>query len=247
MNDGFIKLKRGSATRELLADGPAFLLLTSIALRARRADGFNRHGLKAGQALIGDYRSCGLTEQRYRSAKARLQRYGFVDFKATSRGTVATLLDQSIYDINVTDEQRTTNDQATENQRATNEQPTTNKNEKKEKKEKKEKTFPVNSIEFTLSQLLLDLILETKSDFRRPNLQRWAREVDYMIRLDAREPARIEAVIRACRKDPFWQNNILSTAALRRHFDRLELQTQPQAPKESTRDIVARMEREGTL
>ncbi|MBN2133226.1 MAG: hypothetical protein JW741_27250, partial [Sedimentisphaerales bacterium] len=221
MNGGFIKLKRGSATWELLGDPNAFLLLTAIALRARWTDGFNCHGLKAGQALIGDYRSCGLTRQQYRSAQTRLQRYGLIDVKATTRGTVATLLDQSVYDINVTDQQPTNNQQATNRQPTTNQQATTNKKEKKEKKEKKGKKFPVNSVEFTLSQLLLDLILESKSDFRRPDLQRWAVEVDRMIRLDHRTPERIEAALRACQRDPFWQNNILSTAALRKHFDRL--------------------------
>jgi len=247
VNNGFIQLKRGSATWELLADGSAFLLLTAIALRARRTDGFNRHGLKVGQALIGDCKAYGLSPRQYRSAKARLQRYGLIDFKTTNSGTIATLRDNSIYDINE-DRARQAKDKPTTTDRQTTDgQATTNKNEKKERKEKKEKTYPVNSVEFTLSKLLLDLIVENKSDFRRPDLQSWARHVDRMIRLDAREPERIEAVIGACRRDPFWQNNILSTAALRKHFDRLELQAQRHAPKESTRDIVARMEREGTL
>ena len=80
-----------------------------------------------------------------------------------------------------------------------------------------------NSHEFRLSQLLLDLILERKPDFKKPNLQRWAVHIDRMVRLDGREPARVEAVIRWCQQDPFWQSNILSTAKLREKFDQLEL------------------------
>ena len=49
-----------------------------------------------------------------------------------------------------------------------------------------------------------------------------------MIRLDKRKPERIEAVIRWCQQDPFWQSNILSAETLRKQFDRLELRMQNQ-------------------
>jgi hypothetical protein len=103
MSDGFVKLRRGEATWELLEDHNAFVLLTVIALRARRTHSFNRHGLQIGQALIGDYEAYGLTEKQYRLAKARLERYGLAGFKATNRGTIATLLGREIFDINEDD------------------------------------------------------------------------------------------------------------------------------------------------
>jgi hypothetical protein len=134
---GFIKLMRSDATRELLRDGPAFQLLTQIALRAKRTNDFNVHGLQIGQALIGDYASCGLTRRKYRTAMAHLERYGLARFQATHKGTIATLLDIRIYDIN--EEQASQrSDQRPANKRPTEgHQAATNKNEKKEKKEKK--------------------------------------------------------------------------------------------------------------
>ncbi|MDI9433092.1 MAG: hypothetical protein QM570_15355 [Planctomycetota bacterium] len=134
---GFIKLMRSDATRELLRDGPAFQLLTQIALRAKRTNDFNIHGLQIGQALIGDYASCGLTRRKYRTAMAHLERYGLARFQATHKGTIATLLDITIYDIN--EEQASPrSDQRPANKRPTEgHQAATNKNEKKEKKEKK--------------------------------------------------------------------------------------------------------------
>ena len=134
---GFIKLMRSDATRELLRDGPAFQLLTQIALRAKRTNDFNIHGLQIGQALIGDYASCGLTRRKYRTAMAHLERYGLARFQATHKGTIATLLDITIYDIN--EEQASQrSDQRPANKRPTEgHQAATNKNEKKEKKEKK--------------------------------------------------------------------------------------------------------------
>jgi len=244
MSQGWIKLKRGNTTRELLKDRKAFALLTAIACRAKRTDDFNIHGLAPGQALIGDHKNCGLSEQEYRGAKTRLKRYGLVDFKATPRGTIATLCSTAIYDINVTEGQQADNEQPTDGQRAANGQATTIKNEKNEKKKRTTSATPVAR---ELAELLLELIWQRKADFRPPDLDRWARDIDDMIRLDGRDPQRIEAAIRWCQADPFWQSNILSGAKLRRHFDRLELKMHAQPARESTRERIERMEREGKL
>ena len=70
---------------------------------------------------------------------------GFAAFKPTTRGTVATLCDTRIYDINeVAGDQQETNARPTADQQAA-----TNKKEKKEKKD------PADSDERRLSQLLL--------------------------------------------------------------------------------------------
>lgn len=90
--------------------------------------------------------------------------------------------------------------------------------------------FPQNSDEFRLSELLFKEIKNRKSDFKRPNLQRWCEYIDLMIRIDHRTPERIAEVIRWCQADKFWQNNILSTAKLRNQFDQLELKMGKQSP-----------------
>lgn len=113
ISSGYIKLRHSNATRELLKDLNAFIVLTVIALRAKRTNDFSIHGLRIGQALIGDYESYGLSRQQYRSAKDRLKRYGLAGFRATNEGTIATLLNSLIYDINDTASQRTDDGQAT--------------------------------------------------------------------------------------------------------------------------------------
>ena len=80
-----------------------------------------------------------------------------------------------------------------------------------------------NSDEFRLSKLLFDEIRIRKPDFKEPDLQKWSIHTERIIRLDKRSPERIEAVIRWCQADDFWQNNILSTEKLRKQFDQLEL------------------------
>jgi len=161
----------------------------------------------------------------------------FAAFKPTTRGTIATLCDNRIYDINESDARKPMSNDAQTRVKQTS----TNKKEKKEKKEKK---YSPHSDEWRLAELLLDRIVEGKPDFRRPELGPWAGDIDRMIRLDGRSPERIEAVIRWCVRDPFWSKNILSAAKLRKHFDRLELQMAGQVPKESLRERMARLARE---
>lgn len=74
-----------------------------------------------------------------------------------------------------------------------------------------------------LSELLRDLIRARKTDFKEPPLASWIRDMELLLRVDKRKPDEIEAVIRWCQQDPFWQNNILSVGKLRKQYDQLEL------------------------
>jgi len=86
------------------------------------------------------------------------------------------------------------------------------------------KEFTSDSIEYGLAKHLFDSIRSFKEDFKKPNLQTWAKHIDYMLRLDERNPERIEAVINWCTRNDFWKSNILSTEKLRQQFDRLEIE-----------------------
>lgn len=138
MSNGFIKMIRSDAMLELAKTPNAAALLMVIAIRARYREGYNQHGLQLGEALVGDYENYGLTEQKYRTAKKVLFSTGKVTFKATSKGTIAKLVDNSFYDINIEGQQRT--EQRTE-QRASNEQATSGQRlTKKERKKEVKKT-----------------------------------------------------------------------------------------------------------
>ena len=80
-----------------------------------------------------------------------------------------------------------------------------------------------NSIEFRLSELLLNKILERRYTFKKPDLQKWGKEINKMIRIDKRDPIEIEKIINWCQNDNFWQNNILSMSKLREQYDKLAL------------------------
>lgn len=106
-------------------------LLNVIARRSRRTK-CNLNMLEIGECFIS-FRSVGMTEQQYRTAKKQLQKWGLVGFKkgrrVTDKGTVALLLNSDVYDINTQEG----NGRVTEEQRKGNGRVTTNKECKKEK------------------------------------------------------------------------------------------------------------------
>lgn len=138
---GFLKLVRSEESLELIKDPHAFALLTLIAWRARRSAGFNIDDLQPGEAMIGDYASCGLTRQEYRTALQKLVKWQFVTTQATSKGTVARLMNACVWDINEegatttsTIKQPSTNQRSTISQPSSNHQATTNKKGKNERR-----------------------------------------------------------------------------------------------------------------
>ncbi len=91
--------------------------------------------------------------------------------------------------------------------------------------------YSENSIEFHLSKLLFDLILLRNPNHRKPDLQKWCVHVHRMLYADKRERGEVEAVIRWCQSNNFWQNIILSTEKLRKQFDQLKLKMDHENPK----------------
>lgn len=139
MAGGFIQLNRDERVVELMRMAPnAFLLLTQIALRVRRTTGgINPHHLEIGEAVVGDFRSIGLSEQTYRTAKLQLSDWKMATFRATTRGTIASLYDSSIYDVNLKTGNGQANGKPTDGQRTANGQLTTNEECNNEKNGKK--------------------------------------------------------------------------------------------------------------
>jgi hypothetical protein len=102
MDRKFIKLIRSSDTLELLKFPKAFTLAAQIALRAnRKRPKFSPYKLEKGEALIGDYKSCGLKRGEYRHAIKILKRGQFATFKTTNKGTIAKIINSNIFDINI--------------------------------------------------------------------------------------------------------------------------------------------------
>ena len=122
---------------ELMKYPNAYVLLSLIAFRAKRTDKWNGLGLKPGEALIGDYKTIGLTRQKYRTALQKLKEWQFVTIKTTNKGTIAKITNTMVFNINIEDCNHQTNQTVTIKQPSSNHQATTNKNDKNVKNEKK--------------------------------------------------------------------------------------------------------------
>jgi hypothetical protein len=97
---------------------------------------------------------------------------------------------------------------------------------RKKGKERNIKTFLSDSIEIRLAALILEKIIFRLPGFKKPDLQKWAKDIDLMIRIDNRDTSEISQVIEWSQQDQFWQSNILSTSSLRKKFDRLKAKMQ---------------------
>jgi len=114
------------------------------------------------------------------------------------------------------------------------------KEEKKGSEQKKVRTrspkeFTEESEAYKLANHHLTRILELSPNIKKPSLQSWAQDVDYMLRLDGRKPDEIRNLLDRIFTGSdsialFWRKNILSPGALRKKkegiqtFDRILIQ-----------------------
>lgn len=129
---GWFKATRSPDALELWQTAPnAFRLAYLIAWRARYSDGFNRHGLGTGEALLGDWCNYGMTEQEYRTSKRQLAKWKFATFRLTPKGTVARLVDSRLFEVTPSTANTLSNTQLTPEQHPANTQltPTVRKKE----------------------------------------------------------------------------------------------------------------------
>lgn len=139
--DGFIKYLRSEEAQHLHCNKNANHLLNIIAYRASR-NGNPVKKVKPGEALIGDFKSIGLTRQEYRTAVDNLTKWGYITTKTTNAGTIARLCNSKVYDINSKAFNQENNHQATIQQPSSNHPTTTIKNERiKERNKNKNKNI----------------------------------------------------------------------------------------------------------
>ena len=88
---------------------------------------------------------------------------------------------------------------------------------------KKENTLSEPSPGLRLGKLLFELIQTRDPKAQPPNMERWAVEIERIMRLDGRTAEEVEAVIRWAHADSFWAGVILSPRGLRDKFTQLLL------------------------
>lgn len=85
-------------TDNLMKDTDAFLLLLKIAYFTKREDCFSIPDLEVGEALV-TAEIAGLSPEQYRRAKDKLRKWGFAEFKATNKGSIAKLTTDKFFKL----------------------------------------------------------------------------------------------------------------------------------------------------
>lgn len=124
-----------------------------------------------------------------------------------------------------------------------------NKESKYKEKEKQQSCKPSSqykfeegSIELNLAREMRRIMLEVKPDGIVPgdkvkDLQNWSQHIDYMLRLDNRDPMKLIEIFKWTQKNDFWVANIRSPRKLRDKWDSLELQMDRDRPKNTNNNL----------
>ncbi|MCR3760389.1 hypothetical protein KYB31_15535 [Clostridium felsineum] len=93
-----------------------------------------------------------------------------------------------------------------------------------------------NSVEFRLADYLFRYIKRNNEKAKEPNLQKWSKVFDCILRIDKRDIEEVKSIIKWCQNDSFWFKNILSPDKLRKQYDRLLVSMKDPKPKEKRED-----------
>ena len=85
-------------TDYLMKDTDAFLMLLKIAYNTKREDSFSIPDLEVGEAFI-TAEIVGMSQQTFRTTKKKLAKWGFVEFRTTTRGTIARMVTDKFFRI----------------------------------------------------------------------------------------------------------------------------------------------------
>lgn len=177
----------------------------------------------------------GLSANGIVKAREKLKALGLIDFKSRGRrkSTVYKLLDFSS-DKSAFNSSDNSGDISGDNSSDNSVPLNKTKQDETKQKENSEKSkttphktqpkFSSDSVEYKLAMRLFNKILENNPDHKaltEAQKQKWADNIRLMIERDNRSPQQICNMIDWSQANEFWQQNILSTAKLRKQYDRM--------------------------
>lgn len=109
---------------------------------------------------------------------------------------------------------------------------------------KNKKTFEIGSPQMSLTLEMVYLMRKNNPKVKIPDdLNKWALEIDKMIRVDERSEEDIRKVMYFTQADDFWKCNILSTKKLREKFDQLYMKCRNYKPKYTSPEEIDNFKR----
>jgi len=119
-------------------------------------------------------------------------------------------------------------EQRMSNERATNEQ----RMNTTEQLNNKTRITVENPEAVRLANLLAEWVAKnTDGRARKPNIEKWASDIEKMLRIDGHSVEEVEYVLNWCQQDKFWCTNILSAAKLREKYSMLYVRIKAEQSK----------------
>ena len=262
--EGWIKLHRSILTHPVFQDSELLHVFLYCLVKANHKPGRilspqSEEGeltVERGQFIFGQRKAAKETGVNARTAHRKLvllEKLGILTRSVSRRFTVVTVNNYSRYQDNPNQTDPLPDSLVSQLCPTSVPLVSTNKNNKNAKNDKKKechsrmlhsgrKVFSFDSIEHELSRLLLTEIRKNDENFlannpaaEAPSLQRWAFQIDRLIRLDNRPPEEIKQVIVFAQTSSFWRSNILSAQKLREKYTTLLLQMKSQLDESSCR------------
>lgn len=235
MSEGWIKLYRKIMESSFYRDSELVHLWVHLMLNAKKFPvkwdwGGQEITLNPGQFITGRKKiaeQTGINENKVQRGLKKFEKCHMIEQQTNNRSRLITIVSWDMHQ----ESERQMNNQRTTSEQQVN----TNKESKKE--ESKNKTYSEDSIEFRIANFLYQNILKNKSDFKKPNLQKWADDSRLMLERDKRNIETVKKLIVWVQKDEFEMKNVQSVAKLRNRFDNLEMKMNSGNQKQKTETV----------
>jgi hypothetical protein len=195
--------------------------------------------IERGQFIFGQRKAAKETGVNARTAHRKLvllEKLEIVTRFVSHRFTVVTINNYARYQNNPYQSDSLPDSNVSHSCPAAVPQVSTNKNNKNEKNDKKKRIFLSHSVEYELSKFLLGEIRKNDPGFLADNpeaeestIQRWASDIDRLMRIDHRPQEEIRELIEFAQTNSFWRSIILSAHQLREKYTPLLLQMKSQS------------------
>jgi hypothetical protein len=159
--------------------------------------------------------------------------------ESNAQVTHYNIVNYSVYQTKQTNE---SNAQVTPTKRSTDTNNNVNNvnNVNKDLKPSLSEKYSDESIEILLSKYLFELMKKNNPKVKEPNFQNWAKNIDFILRIDRRSEEDVRKIIELSQMDNFWKSNILSTAKLREKFDQLYIKLNTNGKASGCKDYKQR-------
>lgn len=172
-------------------------------------------------------KNTGLSLQNIRTAIKVLSFHKMIEKSTdelTKQATIIKVVKFDLYNPLKKESNKVGNKEPTQSQHSANTVLTIDNNEENVNNEEDKKTFLENSDEFRLSQYLLNRIKKHSPNIKKPDLQKWSKDADYVLRLDKRNIEECKKLIKFIHgSDEMFYRNVLSVSKFRKRYDEIKV------------------------